>query len=113
MSERIEIRDGKAYAVSEYPLFTQPILRRLFVLLDVDPDVLSQGARVENLRDGTYYAECGTLRKWRTVRRYNQDPEAVAEIIEESPIPPPKTKAPVRWDGGKGSWERLTRKGWN
>jgi len=112
MSERIEIRDGKAYAVVDSWLYSQPIRRTGFILLDVNPGQLAPDARADYIGGGVYYVEIGPMRVRRDVRRYNRDPEAVAEIIEEAPIQPPKTKAPVRWDGCKGVWERLTRKGW-
>lgn len=112
MSERIEIRDGKAYVVTETWLYSQPIRRTGYTLLDINPEQLSPNARADYIGGGFYCAEIGPLRVRRDVRRYNSDPEAVAEIIEETPIPPPRTKSQTRYDGCAGRWERLTRKGW-
>ncbi|MEN6368077.1 MAG: hypothetical protein ABFD77_00055 [Thermotogota bacterium] len=111
MSEAIETRNGKAYAVVDTWLYSQPIRRRAGWELDCDPSIISDGARAEYIGAGRYFVECGPMRQ-RLVVRIAGGEGAPPSWSEESPIDPPKTRAPVRYDGCAGRWERLTRKGW-
>lgn len=112
MSERIEIRDGKAYIAVDTWLYSRPVRRTLFWLLDVDPACLSQDARADYIGSGVYYVEIGPMRVRRDVAIRNKRDDAMCDFYEEYPIPPPRGKSQVRYDGCSGAWERLTRKGW-
>lgn len=37
-------------------------------------------------------------------------PRSAADLVEERPVPPPRTRLDTRWRDGR--WQRLTSRGW-
>jgi hypothetical protein len=112
------IRDGKAYAVSELTFSSDPMRRRLWFLLDVDPCRVKDGSPAHYnssvQRWGIALAPFGLGSQVRALGDKNEHGSTIAAIIEDEPIPCPRVRkgTETRWNGTAGRWEKLLKAGW-
>lgn len=98
-------RNSKMAVCYTTTAYTEPVEIRFYYLSDVTATIDNRefiGCLVSRGPDDGNRWHIANSSRW-------LDTNGQAER-EESPIPPPKTRLPVRWNGEV--WEKLTRKGW-